>query len=419
MTDAHLCRRVVATAAAASIFVLLSSTAHAQTTRAEEIDQQRRDKVARLWPERESPLVNTANGLIETGFGERIEDGRGQNGPQVVLGGMRSGHGMSFGGGYRKTDIWAERLGVRATGRMTFQGAYMLDARLDFNTLTGERGFFNLYTKYERSPKMDFYGRGPFSRSADRSSFLLEDASVDFQAGLDLSNNLRIGATGGAVVVDTGPGQRSGFPSTEDAFGPETAPGIGDGLIDFDRWGWFVAFDHRDSPAGPRSGGVYGLRYRHYFDRTLNKYNFYQADAEFQQYIPYFNRTRVIAFRAAATLSWHGQDNEVPVFFMPTVGGNDDLRSFARYRYHDSNAVFVSAEHRWYVFRGLDMAVFADAGKVIPRKADLDLSDLEWSGGVGFRTRLRDLVIMRTDFAFGRDGFRMIWTFSDIFTIDY
>jgi hypothetical protein len=79
----------------------------------------------------------------------------------------------------------------------------------------------------------------------------------------------------------------------------------------------------------------------------------------------------------------------------------------------------VSVEHRWYVFRGLDMAVFADAGKVIPRKAALDFSDLEFSWGLGFRTRLRDAVIMRNDFAVGRDGFRAMWTFSDIFKIGY
>ena len=67
----------------------------------------------------------------------------------------------------------------------------------------------------------------------------------------------------------------------------------------------------------------------------------------------------------------------------------------------------------------MDMAVFADAGKVIPRKQDLNFSDLRGSFGVGFRTRLRDGVIMRTDFAYGDEGFRMMWTFSDIFSIDY
>ena len=413
-------RALAAAVSCAAVLLAQAAPAPAQTTRAEVIDQARRDKQARLWPERESPLVRQANNLVERGLREGIADGSGANGFQVLLGGMRSGHGTSFGGGWRKTDIWEERLGFRTTGRLTIQGAYMVDGRLDFNTLTGERAFLNLYTKYERSPKMDFYGLGPRSRLDDRSSFLLEDFSIDFQAGVDLSNHLRFGATGGGVLVKTGRGRRSGFPATVDAFTPAEAPGIGEGdTIEFNRWGGFIVFDHRDSPAGARDGGVYGIRFRQYFDRTLDKYNFRQAEFEFQHYIPYFNGTRVIAFRAATTLSFNADDQQVPVFFMPSVGGNDDLRSFGRYRYYDNHAIFLSAEHRWYVFRGLDMALFVDAGKVISRKADLDLSDLELSWGLGFRVRLRDLVMMRTDFAVGRDAFRIMWTFSDIFKIDY
>ena len=78
-----------------SALTLFSQSAQAQTIRAEEIDQARRDKQARLWPESESPLVRQANGLVERGFREGVEDGYGANGPQVVLGGMRSGHGMT------------------------------------------------------------------------------------------------------------------------------------------------------------------------------------------------------------------------------------------------------------------------------------------------------------------------------------
>ena len=134
---------------------LAGGSADAQSTRAEEIDQARRDKQARLWPERESPLVRQANDILERGFQEGIEDGKGANGPQFLLGGMRSGHGMAVGGGYRKTDIWQERLGFRTTGRLTLQDAYMADARLDFHSRTGERGFVNLYMKWESSPQMD------------------------------------------------------------------------------------------------------------------------------------------------------------------------------------------------------------------------------------------------------------------------
>ena len=236
---------------------------------------------------------------------------------------------------------------------------------------------------------------------------------------MELSDSWRIGFTGGGTLVKTGVGRRPGFPSTGDEFTLSEAPGIGLGDLDFSRWGGFLAFDTRDTKSGTRRGSVYGLRWRRYWDHSLDLFNFTQADFEFQQFIPYFNESRVIALRAAATFSWHGDDQFVPVFFMPTIGGNDDLRGFQRYRYHDNNSVFLSAEHRWYVFRGLDMTAFVDAGKVIPRKQDLAFSELQVSGGIGFRTRLRDAVIMRTDFAYGKEGFRMIWTFSDIFKIDY
>ena len=72
-------------------------------------------------------------------------------------------------------------------------------------------------------------------------------------------------------------------------------------------------------------------------------------------------------------------------------------------------------QHRWHAFSGLDMALFVDAGKVIPRKADIDFGNLKYSGGIGFRARIQGNVFMRIDFAGGPEGFRWMWTFSDIY----
>jgi hypothetical protein len=403
----------------AALLMLPGRDVRAQSTRAEEIDQARRDKQARLWPERESPLVARANELVERGFREGIADGRGPSGPQAVLGGMRTGEGLSAGIGWRQTDIWQERLGLRTTARGTLSGAHMFDARLDFHTLTTQKSFFNLYAKYESSPRMDFYGLGPSSQDANRSSYLLQDFAVDFQAGVEVTPRLRIGATGGGIYVRTGRGRRSGVPSTDEEFAPEEAPGIGEDPQSYDRWGAFVAVDHRDSRTGPRSGWLYGARVRQYFDRTDERFSFRQAELEIQQYFPYFNGTRVIALRAATVLSWTGTDHQVPVYFMPTVGRNNTLRGFGRYRFTDNHSLALSAEHRWYVFRGLDMAIFADAGKVVARKADVDFNNLQFAWGIGFRTRIRNTVIMRTDVAVSREGFQLIWTFSDVFGIGY
>jgi hypothetical protein len=40
---------------------------------------------------------------------------------------------------------------------------------------------------------------------------------------------------------------------------------------------------------------------------------------------------------------------------------------------------------------------------------------MNYSGGIGFRVRVRSAIVSRTDFAVSREGFRLIWTFSDIF----
>ena len=145
-------------------------------------------------------------------------------------------------------------------------------------------------------------------------------------------------------------------------------------------------------------------------------YAFRQTEYEFQQYLPYYNKTRVVAVRAAVVLSFPKEGNELPVYLQPSLGGNDDLRGFEGYRFRDNHSVYLGAEHRWHASSNLDMAVFVDAGKVVPLKDQVDSSRLHYSGGVGFRVRLRSAIVSRIDFAGSHEGFRLVWTFSDIYS---
>ncbi len=397
-------------------FCLLASTVSAQyRTRTEAIEAQRRNHQARLWPERESPLVEAVNNLVERGLYDGARSGKGANGAQFVLGGTRSGQGMSVGVGYRRTDFWQERLGIRGTARITPQLAYMFDAEVDFQSLETERLFVDFYTKYENSPQMDFYGQGGDSSLDNLSSYLYEDLTADFRIGYNIREWLRLGGTIGAVAVHTGPGKRSGVPSLDEAFTPEQALGFGMDTW-YSRWGGFIEVDYRDLPGGPRSGGYYSTTIRQYEDEGLDTFNFTQMVFEIQQYIPYFNKNRVIAFRLLAEITSEDEGSAViPFYLQPKLGGNDDLRGFQRYRFYDNQAIIASVEHRWYASSVLDMAIFADAGKVAPKLRDVDFSELEWSAGIGFRFKVQDAYIMRIDFAAGREGFRWMWTFSDIF----
>jgi hypothetical protein len=385
----------------------------AATTREEAIAAERAEKLAELWPERTSPMVDTVNRLVERGFSEGLDSGKGANGPQIVLGGMRPGQGFTAGIGYRRSDLWAERLGYRATARGTFQGAYLLDFNLDFQGLKTERTSVRWYSKYEHSPDIDFYGLGNDSPKEQHTTFGYDDLTTDVDFGYQAFRHLDVGFTTGYLRADSGRGHDD-FTPIDEVFPPDQLPGYNQDTK-FTRIGAFADFDYRDSKTGPRSGGVLGMRYREYWDIDRKTFAFRQTEYEFQQYIPYYNKGRVIAIRSAVVLTFPKEGNEVPIYLQPVLGGNDDLRGFGGYRFRDNHSVYLGVEHRWHASGNLEMAAFVDAGKVVPLKRDIDVARMNYSGGIGFRVRVRSAIVSRTDFAISREGFRIVWTFSDIY----
>ena len=267
-------------------------------TREEAIAAERADKVAELWPERQSGMVNLANGLAERGLKEGLESGKGANGVQMVLGGMRSAQGMSGGLGYRRSDLFRDQLGIRGTARGTLQGAYMLDLDVDFQGFRTDRTFLRWYTRFEHSPQIDYFGSGNDSPEANRTSFLYDDLSSDFNASFELVRRLRVGATGGYFRAHTARSGEDGVPPIDEAFAPETLPGLGEDT-NYTRIGLFAYFDSRDSLTGPRSGGLLGARYREYWDVEKKQFAFRQAEFEVQKFVPYFNGGRVLAIRGS------------------------------------------------------------------------------------------------------------------------
>jgi Omp85 superfamily domain len=385
----------------------------APQTREEVIAGERADKVVELWPERQHAMVDVVNGLAERGLKEGLESGKGANGIQLMLGGMREAQGLSAGLGYRRSDLFREQLGVRGTARGTPRGAYMFDADVDFQGFRTDRTFLRWYTRFEHSPRIDYFGQGNNSAEADRTSYRYDDFSSDFNASFALKPRVRVGATGGYFHAHTARSDEDGVVPIDEAFPPESLPGLGEDTK-FTRVGVFAYYDSRDSQTGPRSGGLFVARYREYWDVDLKQFAFRQTEFEVQKYVPYFNSGRVLAVGGSVVLSFPKQDEAVPLYLQPTLGGSDALRGFVPYRFKDYHSVNLIAEHRWHAFSMLDMALFADVGKTVPLKRDINVSHLHYSGGIGFRVRLRSAIVSRIDFAGSSEGFRMNWTFSDI-----
>lgn len=395
------------------LLLLLGSPLPAQVTyRAQEIDAARQEKARALTPDETSKLERILVAIKEKRLVERFT--AGVAGFRLKLGGLVSGSGFALGPEFLRRDLADGGVIIRASARASAKRYQLVDAQITFPQFCRRRLFADLYSVHRNYPRIDYYGQGPNSRKTGRSDFRLEDTAFDLTAGVKPLRHLKLGGTVGYLLVNVGPGADPRFVSTEQIFTPATTPGI-DHQSDFLRSGLFAQYDYRDNPGGPRNGGNYTFRYTWNSDRAFDLYSFRRMDLEVQQYIPFFNRRRVIALRGKSVLTYTDGKRTVPFYLQPTLGGSDDLRGFRPFRFYDDNLVVFNAEYRWESFSGLDMALFADAGKVFHRRADWNLKDLEGSAGFGFRFNVRNNVFLRIDVGFSHEGCQLWFKFDNVF----
>jgi outer membrane protein assembly factor BamA len=398
-----------------AVFVCLVSVipmAGQFSSRTEEIEAARRDKAANLKPDETSKTEQLLVTIHDKKIIERITDGIA--GFRVKLGGLATGSGFAVGPEYLRRDLAKGNMIFRASTRASAKRYYIMDVQLTMPKLANDHVFVDLYGVHRNLPRIDYYGPGPDSAKTGRTNFRLEDTAYDVTAGVKPIRHLSLGASGGYMQVNVGPGQDDRFASTDRVFTPQTTPGL-EQQTDFLRGSVFAQYDWRDNPGGPRRGGNYEARYWYYGDRDFSRYTFRRLDLDVQQYFPFFNDRRVIALRGKSVLSYPNVGQVVPFYMQPTLGGSEMLRGFRPWRFYDDNLIAFSGEYRWEVFSGLDMALFADAGKVFSRHAQWNLKDMEGSYGVGMRFNVRNDVFMRIDAGFSHEGFQLWLKFNNVF----
>jgi outer membrane protein assembly factor BamA len=215
-------------------------------------------------------------------------------------------------------------------------------------------------------------------------------------------------------MVNVGRGRDRRFVSSDRIYSEAQAPGI-QNQTDFVAGGGVIQYDWRDNPGGPRRGGNYSAEFTRYTDLSVGLFSFNRLNLEAQQYISFFNQRRVLALRARVQAADATAGQRVPFYLQPTLGGGNDLRGFRSFRFYDNSSIVLNGEYRWEVFSGLDMALFADAGKVFPDWRLINLRTLEKDFGFGFRFNVRNDVFLRIDTGFSREGFQVWVKFNNVF----
>ncbi|MBK9169383.1 MAG: BamA/TamA family outer membrane protein [Bryobacterales bacterium] len=382
------------------------------TTRAEEIQQAREEKAQSLKPEEVTRTENFLLNLKDKKILERIT--AGVWGFRLKLGGLATGSGFALGPEYYRPDLLDGKLTFRSSAAVSFRTFQHYDMQASAPNLAGGRLFADVLAQHRNYPSLQYYGPGPDSAKTGRSNFRLEDTSVDFTAGVRPFRRLSAGLTGGYVMVNTGRGRDRRFASIEETYSEPATPGLVT-QSDFLRGGGFLQFDYRDNPGGPRRGGNYVARYLYYSDRDAKQFSFRRFEADLQQYFPFFNERRVIVLRGNTEISDTNHGQRVPFYLQPVLGGSESLRGYRAFRFYDDNLLNFTAEYRWESFSGLDMAIFADAGKVFGDLGQFNLRDLESSVGFGFRFNVRNAVFLRIDVGFSHEGYQLWFKFNNVF----
>lgn len=374
-----------------------------------ELEEKARDrKQAELKPDQLTKAEETLNLVKDKRILERFSEGI--KGVRFLFGGLATNSGFAAGMEYHK-DLGNTAWEFRSSARVSTRLWQLYDLELSTPERSSRRRFGSVKVQHRNFASVNYYGPGPDSEKSGRSTFRLEDTIYEARGGLQPFKNFRVAGDFGFHQVNVGAGTDRRYASSEQLY---RTPGISR-QSDFTRIAFDAGFDWRDIPGTPREGGLYKIRHSWFHDQDFGRYSFRRFDAEAQHYFGFFNNRRVIALRAKSSLAWVAAGQAMPFFFQPTVGGSDDLRGYRAFRFYDDNSFLMTAEYRWEVFTGLDMAVFTDAGKVFAKRNQLNFKNLESAAGFGFRFNARNEVFLRVDVGFSHEGFQVWFKFNNAF----
>jgi len=374
------------------------------TTRADQIQTERLQKNLPIQPVKPGGIRNSFSRI-----GNAITDSP----IRILSGGLGTGAGIGVGLVLERKS-YQDRVISRLWGVELLHNFYTVGTGVEITNLTRRNLSLAIAGSYSYAPQLDYYGPGPNSSIHNRTDYLKEDTLFGLRVAL-LAHRLTAEACRvGELLVNVGPGTNGSIPSTQTVFGPSQAPGI-DMQSNYLIGGCSVEIDSRDYPDDPHAGSYAAVNFDRYYAQDNNVFSFNRLSAVGEHYIPFWNQKRVIALRANTILSLHSDDQVVPFYLQPTLGSDTELRGYRRYRFYDENSIALTAEYRWEISTGIDMALFADSGEVFHRPGEFTFSEMDGSAGFGFRFKYQRSVAARLDMGFSREGFQVWLKFGKLF----
>jgi outer membrane protein assembly factor BamA len=370
------------------------------TSRTSEQTRLQSEKVLHLKPMTENKAEEIVQWVEKTGL-----IGGAPRGLYPWFGSILGGGGVSLGAGYRVP--FADSGSFNILGGWSFKNYKLLQSGLEFPEFADRRVKVSLGVKWLDAPKVSFYGIGNKSNKDDKTSYLYRPTSVGPSVTVKLAKWFSVGGGAEYLNVQTGPGDEG--TSIEQIFTPPITPGLGQD-VSYGVTRVFATVDWRQSPFYTRRGGLYRVAFANYAQSGSDSFSFRQLDLELQQYVPLLRENWVLVFRGLSSMTMTSGTSQVPFFMMPYLGSGETLRGFQNRRFRDRNMLLFQGEYRWTPSHFIDVALFADTGKVAATRGDLNFDNLRTDGGIGIRFHGPKFMALRIDAAKSNEGFNLIFS---------
>src|ERR1700685_2176091 len=402
---------------ASSVAVSLSAraqdagVANATTSRAQAIADAEQEKAKHLTPQKPPRGERKFDHYEKDILGPIFNT----NGPALKFGGIPTGGGFSLGPQYTRQGLFADHLTtnlyVAGSTRKWYGGA----ASLDFPDLANGHLELRADSGYQNSASVWYFGEGPDSSKSNKTDFDREFTTAHLSLLSHLCDQkLTVGYTVGGLLVHVGPGDLSGTPTTQALFTGADTPGLTQ-QSNFVTGTTTVQLNFSHLGFSNPEGLQIEADDSQFFDQSANQANFHLLATQAAYYLPLTNGMRTLVFRVRNETAFAEDNQIVPFYLQPTLGGPDDLRGYDRYRFYGNGVSVASGEYRWSISQQIETAVFGEGGNVYQRPGLIGMRELGGAGGFGLRLKNEKARIMGVHVGFSPEGVHVWFVFNDIF----
>ncbi len=265
---------------------------------------------------------------------------------------------------------------------------------------------------FERDPTERFYGSGNHSHEGNQSNYTTEQLYGQAILGLNLSEKLQLSMMERPRYVRIQEGGFTSVPSIFQQF--PNQKGINGGSEVLSQA--MVQYDSRDSVDIPRAG-MLGRLYYGNADRSFgSSVSYNRFGGELREFYSFGEH---ITFAGHVFNEYEPAGNEMPFWSQARLGGDEclltdqeALRGYGTGRYIDNNLFVLNVEMRTRVWNKdifgthgiLELAPFAEAGRVGHEMGYDPFSDMHPIGGIGFRGIAEPFVVGYVDLGWGGEG---------------